>query len=186
MSIPDRTTYIRPMTDEQAIPAATVIVMRETPDGPPELLMVERARAMSFAGGALVFPGGRVDPGDFVLAGLHAGDVEENAARIAAIRETLEEAGVAIDATFILLAQEESKRKKAGAAFAVPAIAAGVENTTKNSTTDKWSGREDSNLRLLRPERSGLRGPNKIAELLNRYVFGSALARFQDEVPQAL
>ena len=96
MSIPDRTTYLRPMTDEQAIPAATVIVMRETPDGPPELLMVERARAMSFAGGALVFPGGRVDPGDFVLAGLHAGDVEENAARIAAIRETLEEAGVAI------------------------------------------------------------------------------------------
>ncbi len=51
-----------------------------------------------------------------------------------------QEAGVAIDATFILLAQEESKRKKAGAAFAVPALAAGVENTTKNSTTDKWSG----------------------------------------------
>jgi len=59
-------------------------------------------------------------------------------------------------------------------------------NTFKNSTTDKWSGREDSNLRLLRPERSGLRGPSRIAELLNRYVFGSALARFQDEIPQAL
>ena len=84
------------MADEQAIPAATVIVMRDVPDGPPELLMVERAAAMSFAGGALVFPGGRVDPGDFVLAGRHAGDVEENAARIAAIRETLEEAGVAV------------------------------------------------------------------------------------------
>ncbi|WP_204270990.1 NUDIX domain-containing protein, partial [Escherichia coli] len=68
----------------------------DVPDGPPELLMVERAAAMSFAGGALVFPGGRVDPGDFVLAGRHAGDVEENAARIAAIRETLEEAGVAV------------------------------------------------------------------------------------------
>ena len=69
-----------------------------------------------------------------------------------------QEAGVAIDTTFILLAQEESKRKKAGVAFAIPAIAAGVENTTKNSTTDKWSGREDSNLRLLRPERSTLPG----------------------------
>ncbi|GLK94783.1 hypothetical protein GCM10008164_25210 [Achromobacter xylosoxidans] len=53
-------------------------------------------------------------------------------------------------------------------------------------TTNQWSGREDSNLRLLRPERSGLRGPSKIAELLNRYVFGSALARFQGEIPQAL
>ena len=69
-----------------------------------------------------------------------------------------QEAGVAIDTTFVLLAREESKRKKAGVAFAIPAIAAGVENTTKNSTTDKWSGREDSNLRLLRPERSTLPG----------------------------
>ncbi len=69
-----------------------------------------------------------------------------------------QEAGVAIDTTFILLAQEESKRKKAGVAFAIPAIAAGVENTTKNSTTNEWSGREDSNLRLLRPERSTLPG----------------------------
>lgn len=69
-----------------------------------------------------------------------------------------QEAGVAIDATFVLLAQEESKRKKAGAAFAVPALAGGVGHTTMNSTTDKWSGREDSNLRLLRPERSTLPG----------------------------
>ena len=69
-----------------------------------------------------------------------------------------QEAGVAIDTTFVLLAREESKRKKAGVAFAILAIAAGVENTTKNSTTDKWSGREDSNLRLLRPERSTLPG----------------------------
>jgi 8-oxo-dGTP pyrophosphatase MutT (NUDIX family) len=84
------------MTDEQAIPAATVIVMREAEAGPPELLMVERAAAMSFAGGALVFPGGRIDPGDFALAALHPGDLDENAARIGAIRETLEEAGVAV------------------------------------------------------------------------------------------
>ncbi|WP_157139406.1 hypothetical protein [Achromobacter piechaudii] len=80
----------------------------------------------------------------------------------------------------------KGKRKKAGVAFAIPAFAVGVENTIKNSTTNQWSGREDSNLRLLRPERSGLRGPSKIAELLNRYVFGSALARFQGEIPQAL
>ncbi|MES2442976.1 MAG: NUDIX domain-containing protein [Pseudomonadota bacterium] len=80
----------------EAIPAATVIVMREGAGGPPELLMVERAAAMRFAGGALVFPGGRVDPGDHVLAAAIPGDPEDNAARIAAIRETLEEAGVAV------------------------------------------------------------------------------------------
>ena len=84
------------MPDEQAIPAATVIVMREVADGPPELLMVERAAAMRFAGGALVFPGGRVDPGDHALAATLGGDPDDMAARIAAIRETLEEAGVAV------------------------------------------------------------------------------------------
>jgi 8-oxo-dGTP pyrophosphatase MutT (NUDIX family) len=84
------------MSEPEAIPAATVIVMRETADGPPELLIVERARAMSFAGGALVFPGGRVDPGDHVLAATLDGDPEDLAARIAAARETIEEAGVAV------------------------------------------------------------------------------------------
>jgi 8-oxo-dGTP pyrophosphatase MutT (NUDIX family) len=75
-----------------AIPAATLVIFRERDAGPPELLMVERARAMAFAGGALVFPGGRVDPSDHALAG---GD-DEAASRIAAIRETIEEVGLAI------------------------------------------------------------------------------------------
>jgi len=84
------------MSEPEAIPAATVIVMREAADGPPELLIVERARAMSFAGGALVFPGGRVDPGDHALAATLDGDADDLAARIAAARETIEEAGVAV------------------------------------------------------------------------------------------
>lgn len=87
------------MSEPEAIPAATVIVMRETAEAPPELLMVERARAMSFAGGALVFPGGRIDPGDHALAATLEGDPEDLAARIAAVRETIEEAGVAVGAT---------------------------------------------------------------------------------------
>lgn len=80
------------MTD--AIPAATMIVLRDQAAGPPEILMVERAAAMAFAGGALVFPGGRIDPGDHALA-LATGD-GDLAPRLAAIRETIEEAGVAI------------------------------------------------------------------------------------------
>ncbi len=78
-----------------AIPAATLIIFRSAADGPPELLMVERAKAMVFAGGAMVFPGGRIDPGDHALAELLDGD-EETAARIAAVRETIEEAGLPI------------------------------------------------------------------------------------------
>ena len=82
------------MTDN-AIPAATLIVMRERAGPTPELLMVERTAAMAFAGGAMVFPGGRIDAGDHALA---AGFPEpaEAAARIAAIRETLEESGIAV------------------------------------------------------------------------------------------
>ncbi len=84
------------MPDDTPIPAATVVVMRDVAHGPPELLMVERSAAMAFAGGALVFPGGRVDPGDHVAAALHDGEPDDIAGRIGAIRETIEEAGLAV------------------------------------------------------------------------------------------
>lgn len=87
------------MTLPDPIPAATLIILRDGASTglPPELLMVKRAETMAFAGGAWVFPGGRVDPGDRALAvRLGAADVEEAAARIAAVRETLEEVGLAI------------------------------------------------------------------------------------------
>jgi 8-oxo-dGTP pyrophosphatase MutT (NUDIX family) len=77
-----------------AIPAATLIVLRDRAGGPPDILMVERAPTMAFAGGALVFPGGRIDPGDEALA-LAMGDADL-APRLAAIRETIEEAGIAV------------------------------------------------------------------------------------------
>jgi 8-oxo-dGTP pyrophosphatase MutT (NUDIX family) len=77
------------MTDSEAIPAATLVVIREVQKGPPELLMVERPRSMAFAGGAMVFPGGRIDPGDWE----GAATLEETAAR-AAVRETAEETGL--------------------------------------------------------------------------------------------
>lgn len=77
-----------------AIPAATLVLFRERGDGAPELLMVERAAAMVFAGGALVFPGGRIDAEDRALAVQYPDyDRDDAAARIAALRETREEAG---------------------------------------------------------------------------------------------
>ena len=78
----------------EAIPAATLVVMRECPGRAPEILMVERTQRMAFAGGAMVFPGGRIDESDRELAAGHS--ESDAAARIAAIRETLEESAVAV------------------------------------------------------------------------------------------
>lgn len=78
---------------DDAIPAATLVVVREPADGAPELLMVERAAGMAFAGGALVFPGGRIDQADRRLAERLALGAD-GPARIAAIRETLEETAI--------------------------------------------------------------------------------------------
>jgi len=75
------------MSDE-AIPAATLIVVRDRSGGPPELLMAERSEGMAFAAGALVFPGGRIDPSDRAVA--------IDAALVAAVRETIEETAVPV------------------------------------------------------------------------------------------
>jgi 8-oxo-dGTP pyrophosphatase MutT (NUDIX family) len=84
----------------EGIPAATLIVFRRgAASDAPELLMVVRSRALAFAGGAAVFPGGRVDEADFRLAAQldhDLADIDEAAHRIAAIRETLEETGLAV------------------------------------------------------------------------------------------
>jgi 8-oxo-dGTP pyrophosphatase MutT (NUDIX family) len=82
------------MTDQPAIPAATLIVARDVAGGPPELLMVERAATMAFAAGAMVFPGGRIDPEDREFG--EALGVEHGAGIVAAVRETIEETAVTV------------------------------------------------------------------------------------------
>lgn len=93
---------MEPSSPPASIPAATVVVFRRSPEGAaPQILMVTRDRAMSFAGGMAVFPGGRVDPADFELASAlsHGFDIDEAAHRVAAVRETLEETGLVIGIT---------------------------------------------------------------------------------------
>lgn len=75
----------------EPIPAATLVLMRERAGGPPELLITERTGNMAFAAGALVFPGGRIDADDHRTAEL----LGTEKAKVAAIRETIEEAGLA-------------------------------------------------------------------------------------------
>ncbi len=86
-----------PDGDEPPIPAATVVMLRDDPTF--EVLMVERHANIAFAGGAMVFPGGRVDPSDRLddwrdhATGL-SDDPSLAAGQIAAIREAFEEAGL--------------------------------------------------------------------------------------------
>jgi 8-oxo-dGTP pyrophosphatase MutT (NUDIX family) len=65
-----------------ARPAASLILLRDTPAG-PEVLLVERNRAQRFMGGAWVFPGGAVHDDD-----------DAGSPPAAAIRELEEEAGI--------------------------------------------------------------------------------------------
>ncbi len=82
---------------QPAIPAATLVLFRERAEAAPDILMVERSSKMVFAGGAIVFPGGRVDADDHLLAARSTGiELDCAAARVAAIRETIEESGIPI------------------------------------------------------------------------------------------
>ncbi|GAA1433059.1 hypothetical protein GCM10009601_54990 [Streptomyces thermospinosisporus] len=86
--------------------AATVMLLKDTPDG-PVVHMLRRRTSMAFAGGAYAYPGGGVDPRDDERHIRWAGPsrswwaerlgVDETGAQAivcAAVRETYEEAGV--------------------------------------------------------------------------------------------
>ena len=101
-------------TEAVARPAATILLLRDGAKG-LEVFMVVRHHAIDFASGALVFPGGRVEDSDHVLAERLGG----TAFQLAAIRETFEECGVllarahgadaVIDADTLLLVENEHR-----------------------------------------------------------------------------
>jgi 8-oxo-dGTP pyrophosphatase MutT (NUDIX family) len=113
-----------PVPDHVAIrDAATVMVVRDAPaSGALEVLMLQRNRAAAFAGGAHVFPGGALDPGDAApeLAERCRGVGDERASArlgipsgglaffVAAVRECFEEAGI------LLAEREDGKPLSAG------------------------------------------------------------------------
>ena len=73
-------------------PASTVVLLRDTANG-LETLLLKRNKALMFAGGLWVFPGGAIDSDDIAQAD---GDLQE-ASRIAAAREAQEESGLLPD-----------------------------------------------------------------------------------------
>lgn len=117
----------KPVPDDDAppaSPAATLVIFRHSGGAAPDLLMVERAKSMAFAGGAIVFPGGRVDDDDHAILarsmvlGADGLDANEAAARVTALRETLEESGLPMgfaetpDASWVARARAELEGKR--------------------------------------------------------------------------
>lgn len=147
------------MTDTP-VPAATVLLLRDRPAF--EVLMIARHERSAFAGGALVFPGGRVDPGDHDPAWADCADglapePRIAAAQIAAIREAYEEAGV-------LIARETDGALASGAhALALSDWRAKVEN--------------DDRLFLDLIRRAGLRLACDLLHLFSHWVAPPALHR---------
>jgi 8-oxo-dGTP pyrophosphatase MutT (NUDIX family) len=91
---PKRIAGLRPdakPSGVEAAPAATVVLVRDGDDG-LEVLLARRSSQLKFHGGAWVFPGGRIDPDDYA----DAPDDVFTAARRAAAREAMEEAGVEV------------------------------------------------------------------------------------------
>jgi 8-oxo-dGTP pyrophosphatase MutT (NUDIX family) len=82
---------------EPAIPAATVVLLRDGAEG-VETLMLRRDTQLAFAGGAWVFPGGRIDPEDYPGGEPTVEpDAVFSAARHAAAREAMEESALTVD-----------------------------------------------------------------------------------------
>jgi 8-oxo-dGTP pyrophosphatase MutT (NUDIX family) len=86
-------------------PAASAICVRDGRDGEPEVLVVERSPGSRFLPGYVAFPGGAVDAADETHAARWFGDAGE-APRATAVRELIEEVGLALTAGGLVLAND--------------------------------------------------------------------------------
>jgi 8-oxo-dGTP pyrophosphatase MutT (NUDIX family) len=127
-----------------AAPAATVVLLRDGEKG-LEVLLARRSSKLAFHGGAWVFPGGRIDPDDYG----DAPDDLRRAARLAAVREAKEEAGLDVDADALIHLSNwttpEGSPKRFATWFFVGPVAGGNE-VADGSETDKlqWFGPDEA------------------------------------------
>jgi 8-oxo-dGTP pyrophosphatase MutT (NUDIX family) len=143
-----------------AKPAATVVVLRDGEHG-LETLLLRRSSKMAFHGGAWVFPGGRIDDGDW----LEGDDLPRAAAR-AAVREAAEEAAIEVDVDSLVhlsnwTTPDISPKRFATWFFAAPAhaeiaeaVADGVESDAVRwfRPTDALSERHAGEIELAPPQ----------------------------------
>ena len=103
-----------PKPPPEARPSASVLLLRDA-EPSLEVFMVQRHHQIDFATGAMVFPGGKVEPSDrdprIRSRARHDGRLDDEAIAYlaAAVRETFEESGV-------LLAYERNSHEPVGAA----------------------------------------------------------------------
>ena len=88
-----RVAMVRTLSDEPAPRRAVSVIPVRRRSGELEVFVQHRALTMDFAPGAVVFPGGRVDPVDERTAATEGISV----ARACAVREVAEEAGAVIE-----------------------------------------------------------------------------------------
>jgi 8-oxo-dGTP pyrophosphatase MutT (NUDIX family) len=95
LPLSDRLASVTEPVDDvpPAVPAATVLLLRDGEDG-LETLMLRRDSKLAFAGGMWVFPGGRVDAEDYPA---DAPEDVDAAVRVAAVREAQEESGLSVE-----------------------------------------------------------------------------------------
>ena len=89
------------MDDRPIREAAAAICVRDGSSGEPEVLVVRRSDESRFLPGYIAFPGGAIEPEDVDRAERWFGDAAQ-AQRAAAIRELVEEVGVAVTSAGLL------------------------------------------------------------------------------------
>ena len=114
-------------------PAATLVLLRDAREG-LEVVVMQRSLQSSFMGGAIVFPGGRIEPhdaraewpdGTFTAGDGPWWDDEGFAARIAGCREALEEVSI-VPVAGEPLRREEAESLRLAAAKPEPALRAAL------------------------------------------------------------
>lgn len=145
---------VEPVTPRVAV---SVVPLRDGPDG-LEVFVQHRAATMDFAAGAVVFPGGRLDPGDRQAKGDPAtaaeaaeawaatsvGDGDDLAAlRAAAVRELAEETGLLVDPARLLpwdnwVTPAASPKRFDVFFFVLPDEGDALTNTTTEAVRAGW------------------------------------------------
>jgi 8-oxo-dGTP pyrophosphatase MutT (NUDIX family) len=92
--------------------AATAVIVRDGEAG-IETLLLRRHSQLKVSGGHWVFPGGRIDPEDY-----QENSDDEQAARVAALRETQEESGLVLNPDSLVLLSHWTTPPTMGRRFA--------------------------------------------------------------------
>ena len=135
-----------PKPPPEARPSASVLLLRDA-EPSLEVFMVQRHHQIDFATGAMVFPGGKVEPSDrdprIRSRARHDGRLDDEAIAYlaAAVRETFEESGV-------LLAYERNSHEPVGAAR-IPDMASRYRRPLENGEVGLFYLLEAEDLELL-------------------------------------